>query len=291
MDKTTKNCFLTTNNLCLDQFIDYWDKVISDWFGGTIDKDQLAYGNHLVNEEYMPEPYIGNPKKCSFVVVNYNAGGGDSRDPHNYRQCANCNIDRKRLICYVKDHCYSEFELPFPCLMDDKELLRRHWEWIKDYSGFKWWQQKKNWVNNVTKAAGVPSIKDGVMPFAIDLCGWHSKSWSNTKDIIDNDELKEVVRKYVIDVIKAAIDCSYAKFAYFIGKIHIPLLKEYGFEWKAGDNPQKPNNGKTRFFAVYMHPVTKHKVIVTWTIGSNTHPGKNYFDKEAITIQSLKDIY
>lgn len=82
MNKTKKSCFLTTSNLCLNQFINYWDKVISDWFKGIIDTEQSAYG-HLVNKDYMPEPYIGNPMKCSFVVVNYNAGAGDSRDPHN----------------------------------------------------------------------------------------------------------------------------------------------------------------------------------------------------------------
>ena len=288
----SKLAYFTTNEQCLDHFIEYWDKVISDWFDGIMDKDQLRYG-YLVNKDYMPEPYTGNPKNCSFVVVNYNAGAGDSRDPHNYRKCADCTIDRERLICYVKDHCYSKIELPFPGLMEDIVLEKNRWTWIKDYCGFKWWQQKKSWVDNVTKAAGVPSIKEGVMPFAIDLCGWHSKSWSNTKDIIKNPELKKVVEKYVIDVIMAAIDCSCAKFAYFIGKNHIPLLKEFGFKWKAGDTPQakKTNNGNARFFAIYMHPETKHKVIVTWTIGSNTHPGKDSFEKEAQIIQLIKDIH
>jgi hypothetical protein len=290
-NSTTSNNLLSGNIQINSQFIDYWDKVIKDWLNGIIDKEQSAYRN-IMNTDYMPEPYIGNPNNCSFVIVNYNAGAGDSKDPHNYKDCANCCVNRYRLICYVKDHSYSQFELPFPCLMSDDELKKRNWEWIKSYSGYKWWQQKKGWLNNVTKAAGLPSYEDGVMPFAIELCGWHSKSWSNTNDIINNPQLKNVVEKRVIDIIKFAIDNSRAKFAYFIGKKHIPLLESYDFEWKAGDNPNNytPQKGDNRFFAIYQHKVSHHKALVTWTIGSNTHPGKNSYTKEAKIIQLIQSI-
>lgn len=278
------------NQNSLDQFLDYWDRVIADWFKGNLDKDQQKYG-HLLNKEYMPEPYIGDPRNCSFVIVNYNAGAGDSREPHNYRPCADCNVDRKRLICYVKDNCYSKIALPFPFLMDDSDLKSQKWDWIMDYSGYKWWQQKKEWIENVTNAVKIPSMKEKVMPFAIELCAWHSKSWSNTYDIIKNPELKKVVEEHVINVIKDAIDCSYAEFAYFIGKKHIPLLDSYGFKWKYGDTLNtKKSKGKNRFFAIYKHPQSGHKALVTWTIGSNSHPGRNFFKDEANMINILKNI-
>lgn len=276
--------------MLLDQFVDYLDKVISDWFNGIIDGEQKAYKN-LINQSYMPEPYIGNPKNCSFVVVNYNAGAGDNRDSHNYLPCAGCTIDRQRLICYVKDNSYSAFEVPFPCLMTDEELEQRNWTWIKSYGGYLWWQRRKEWIQNVTRAAGVPSINDGVMPFAIELCGWHTPSWSNTRVIIDDPTLHQVVEKRVINVIKAAIDCSTAKFAYFIGKKHIPLLESYGFKWRGGDQPNDMvSKHDNRFFAIYKHPQTCHRALVTWTIGSNTHPGKRFFEKEASMIKALTQL-
>ena len=106
--------------------------------------------------------------------------------------------------------------------------------------------------------------------------------------IISNPALKKVVEDRVINVIKTAIDHSEAKFAYFIGKMHIPLLLAYDFE-QIGGSPITATapKGKNRFFATFEHRVTGHKAIVTWTIGSNKHPGKNFFGIEDAMIKTI----
>lgn len=267
----------------MEAFIEYWDEVIQDWFCGNIDAEQQHYGK-LVNPNFLPEPYIGNPKQCSFVIVNYNAGGGDYRDPMIYKDCADCPKNSESLISYVKKRSYSEVMTPFPYLLTEENLTKRGLTGVEKYSGYKWWQAKKNWINHVAKAANVQSIDDGLMPFAIELCAWHSKSWSNT-EILIKDPLKAIVKERIIDIIIEATKQSKAHFAYFIGKNHIPVLEKFDFQHIGGDDKDDTcKKEENRFFAIYHHKVSKTKAIVTWTIGSNSHPGRKFFNRESDTI-------
>lgn len=270
----------------MDTFINYWDKVIQGWFCGNIDAEQQHF-DKLVNQNYLPEPYIGNPKQCSFVIINYNAGGGDNRDPMIYKDCADCLKNTESLISYVKKRSYSEVMTQFPFLLTEEELIKRGLRGIENYSGYKWWQAKKNWIDHVAKVANIPIIDDGLMPFAIELCAWHSKSWSNT-EILTKHPLKTIIEKRVISVIIKATKTSRAHFAYFIGKKHIPVLEDFGFHRIWGDSEEAiGEKGVNRFFAIYHHESSNTKAIVTWTIGSNNHPGKSFFDKEEKVILEI----
>ena len=272
----------------MEEFIRYWDKVIQDWFCDKIDTEQQHYGD-LVNPNYLPEPYMGNPRQCSFVIVNYNAGGGDNRDPMIYKDCADCSKNTVSLISYVKNRSYNEVMTPFPFLLTKEELGNREVRGIEKYSGYKWWQAKKDWINHVAKVANVPTTDDGLMPFAIELCAWHSKSWSNT-EILIKEPLRAVVEKRVIDIIIKATKQSKAHFAYFIGKKHITVLEDFGFHHIGGDSKEaKDKKGGNRYFAIYQHEASNTKAIVTWTIGSNSHPGKNFFNREKeVIIEMMK---
>lgn len=263
----------------MEAFIRYWDEVIQDWFCDKMDTEQQYYGD-LVNSNYLPEPYIGNPRQCSFVIVNYNAGGGDNRDPMIYKECTGCAKNLGSLINYVQKRSYSEVMTHFPFLLAKDELAKRRLRGIENYSGYKWWQAKKDWINHVAKVANVPTINEGLMPFAIELCAWHSKSWSDTKILI-KEPLKAVIEKRVVDIIIKATKLSKAHFAYFIGKKHIPMLEMSGFHHIGGDAEDAiGEKGANRFFAIYYHEASSTKAIVTWTIGSNSHPGRNFFNKE-----------
>lgn len=270
----------------MNAFIRYWDEVIQEWFCDKIDAEQQYYGK-LVNPNYLPEPFIGNPNHCSFVIVNYNAGGGDNRDPMIYKDCVECPKNTESLIRYVKNRNYSDVMTLFPFLLTEKELAKRGLSGIECYSGYKWWQAKRGWINHVAKAANVPNIDDGLMPFAIELCAWHSKSWSDT-EILIKEPLKAIVEKRVIDIIIKATKLSKSHFAYFIGKKHIPVLEKFGFHHIWGDSEKaKGEKGSNRFFAIYQHNASNAKAIVTWSIGSNNHPGKSFFEKEEKVIQEV----
>lgn len=271
----------------METFTRYWDEVIQDWFCGIIDTEQQHYGE-LVNPNYLPEPYIGNPRQCSFVIVNYNAGGGDNRDPMIYKDCAGCPKNTESLISYVKRRSYSEVMTSFPYLLTEDELAKRGLKGIENYCGYKWWQAKIDWINHVAKVANVPTIDDGLMPFAIELCAWHSKSWSDTEVLLKNDNLKSVLKRYVVDVVIQTVILSEAHFAYFIGKKHIPVLKALGFLQIGGDAENSiGKKGNNRFFAIFAHKFYGTRVVVTWTLGNNRHPGKSYYEKESSIIQRM----
>lgn len=274
----------------MEAFIRYWDEVIQDWFCDKMDTEQQHYGD-LVNPNYLPEPYMGNPRQCSFVIVNYNAGGGDNRDPMIYKECVGCAKNTESLISYVHKRRYSEVMTQFPFLLKEDELEKRGLKGIKNYSGYKWWQAKKEWIDHVAKVAHVPTIDKCLMPFAIELCAWHSKSWSDT-GILIKDPLKSIIKIRVIDTIIKATEHSKAHFAYFIGKKHIPVLEEFDFHHIGGDTENaKGKKGENRFFAIYQHEASNTKAIVTWTIGSNNHPGRNFFNKERDAIIEMMKHY
>ena len=70
----------------MKEFIEYWDEVIRQWAKGdgsvksVPESERVWFENTKTNliSEYMPEPYGGNPDKCSAVVINYNPGGSDT---------------------------------------------------------------------------------------------------------------------------------------------------------------------------------------------------------------------
>ena len=81
-------------------FIEYWDEVVRQWLindadcsftgvaedqcqiiqaiNGTIGKN----ANYTLNTKHMPEPYWGDPLKCSIVLLDYNPAGGPESNRH-----------------------------------------------------------------------------------------------------------------------------------------------------------------------------------------------------------------
>lgn len=76
----------------MKKFIEYWDEVIRQWANGdgslesVPETERLWFDKTNTNliPEYMPEPYWGNPDKCSAVVLNYNPGGSETANKDAY---------------------------------------------------------------------------------------------------------------------------------------------------------------------------------------------------------------
>lgn len=264
-------------------FCYYWDTVISNWFGGVFCPDQQQYGK-LLNLDYLPEPYWGNPDNCSFVIVNYNPGGGNNIDPHTYIKYASCSCNVPTLIKEVLTNSYSYVALPFPLLMDKNALHSKGWDWFDTYGGYRWWQQKKNWFNHLATAANVPTIDQGLMPFAIELCPWHSPSWPGTGALLKSP-LDKVIDKYVIAPILYAINKSSSKLAFFIGSGHIAVLNHWGF--KPISCIIQPDPKLKRFYQAFEYQASGLKAIVTWANGSNKYPSTHFYPYEVTMISNL----
>ncbi len=297
----------TSTDIVLHEFVDYWDRVIEDWFYDVIDADQehvfdLSYeGKYKFQKDYMPEPYWGNPQKCSIVIIDYNPAGGDDQNSFTWREFANSN--KTRMVSYVKQHKYSKLALAFPILeKDDKKCP----DFLRKYGGRKWWLSKKEWLDRLV-SFGTSQKTDcndnNKKPFAIELCGWHSAKWNSdfSQKILDNKHLHltiTVAQHFILPML-AAIKKSDSHFGVCVGKKFGNIFSCFGKDVTCdislmikckydNNNGLKPNN-KERFYRVYK--ICDEYIINTWSIGSNRHPSEDfkYFEKELIeAIESIR---
>ena len=223
----------------LKEFKDYWDGVIASWLkeqGKVFDSDQ----NQILSQEWlnlsrnhMPEPYWGNPEECSIVIANYNPGGGADRNRHAYFKCADWE---HTFIHEVKKSKYSDVASGFPIINEpNRNDLESAPEWWEDYGGSKWWRKKHDWLkNSIINNEKLHDLFDKTKikecgnkkPFAIEFCGWHSKSWpvNACERLYKDKELQSIIDKYFINVLVEAIKCSDSKLGVCTGKQLYDLL-------------------------------------------------------------------
>jgi hypothetical protein len=245
-----------------NDFIKYWDKVIDFWMDKEvkdtkgerrdakrplekqkesyykddnlkvqIEKDQLCWFendklNKLLCPIHMPEPYWGNPDSCSIVVVDYNPAGGTDMNPQTYR--GNGVYPVNTMIDYVNKESYSKLSKDFPILKAKKELKEDERWWLRSYGGRQWWRRKIEWMLHLIQPNSEPSKewpKNVNLPFAIELCGWHSPNWpDNTQAIEDNDNLKKSIHKWFVNPLLKSIEESTSKMAVCIGAQFKPSI-------------------------------------------------------------------
>lgn len=191
-------------------FIDYWDRVVRQWLDTNADitsftgdaveqrvvieainknckgKNGQENPDYIINTMHIPEPYWGNPRKCSIVLLDYNPAGGWKINRHTTINCKDCDKCGHSFIRYVNSHKYSEFARSCPVL---KEMQDNGMEWFSDedngYEGYQWWNKKRRWLDHLVEA--ICGKKDNKLPFGLELCGWHSKKWSNNMDWINEE--------------------------------------------------------------------------------------------------------
>lgn len=151
----------------------------------------------------MPEPYIGNPADCSVVILNYNPGAADydlrtTEGLEKYRNDAvhHSRFDDPESMCHHDARNYRERAFAGSCLgrgvdpqYDTSDLHP---------AGKKWWSKHLDWFREL-----VPESKK--LPFALELCGWHSNCWEKIKyDKKLFDRLKERLAPVIDETIRAS---------------------------------------------------------------------------------------
>lgn len=231
-------------------FIDYWDRVIRLWLDNpdwhainatrksnrgenfykdcdievNIEEDQEPFFNNndirgILCPAHMPEPYWGNPDNCSIVIVNYNPGGGDDMGIHTYKFTnGNPNFlpfPPNTMIDYVYKNSYSSLAKDFPIW---KNTLKNR-KWLSSYGGRDWWLQKKKWVQHLVDSVDKKEINvEGVPPFAIELCGWHSPNWPSGIENSSDNSLYESIKNHFVYPLLYAIEKSNSNIAVCIGE-------------------------------------------------------------------------
>lgn len=275
----------------MKNFIEYWDKVIREWAKGdgsvknVPETERVWFDKTKTNliSEYMPEPYGGNPDKCSAVVINYNPGGSDIVKKDEY-----CHISQVAIKGSMPDmmgKSYSETALEFPWLnpadqrpafMNDKRLQPT----------INWLQNRKEWVDSLLDNASDSETTN--MPFFIDICGWHSKNWKGVRfksnSRYDATPLTDYLKQHILPVLMYAIPKSQLGIGLCVGKqfadVILPVL---GF--KTITDPIQPNAERRYFQALENNGV---KILCTWSWGSNKRPSDEYLTSEKELILELR---
>lgn len=338
------------------RFIDYWDNVVRQWINLPMGKGHNASANNkykdsnlvvsIENEQlpfftdkilkdklcpaHLPEPYWGDPDNCSIVIINYNPGGGTDMSPHTYK-FTNGNpyflpFPPNTMIEYVHCHSYSCMAKDFPIWRKNLPADRK---WLESYGGRDWWVQKKGWVKDLVDAS---CNKDTVNiewcpPFAIELCGWHSRKWPSNWELDPNSTLlRNSIHNHFADPLLYSIEKSSADFAVCIGAQFSPAMmmtlfsgfrdittnvnceycKIYGntaiacpaCASKQFTAPyiqvtrQNQSNKKivNRYYRIYdINNVSGHHIIInTYAPGGNHHPAGHFYDFEKKLIRTLK---
>lgn len=238
-------------------FIDYWDEVVRQWlindadcsFTGVVeDQCQIIQAingtigknaNYTLNTKHMPEPYWGDPLKCSIVLLDYNPAGGPEPNRHTTIDYKNGDEKGMSFIKFVNDNNYSCFARKCPVFRDADDLNNNGLNWFSaeknmgGYEGYKWWQRKRGWLDHLVEA--VCGKKDEkVLPFGMELCGWHSKNWSNNMKWINN--CHDAIDKRAIHPLFAAMKKSLiGRIAVCIGAEFKPSILENFFINNEGD--------------------------------------------------------
>ena len=272
----------------LTDFTAYWDTVITRWLTGEVDEQQQPFyqkrGELGLSFEDMPEPYWGEPQECSFVIVNYNPGGGFNRDRHTYRDCAGCP---RSIVTYVQQMGYSALARQFPLLMDDTELAARGMQWVTEYGGWSWWQKKREWIEQIKTAAieanGQQKTALAKHPFVFELCAWHSKSFNERcKDVLlDNERLKQ----RFCQTLQESVRQSDLKLAVCVGAKFNGFLDKLGFEIVTPMTNGKGHRCYQLYNCVNGRP-EDGRILVTWV--SKSRNRYQQFSKD--DLDSLKEL-
>lgn len=218
----------------------------------------------------IPEPYFGNPKECSAVIINLNpgkSGNKPERDKH-YNTLAG-KLANTKYSCYAKD---------FPCLEEC-------------HPGYNFWKQKNNWIKRLCNLNDENTLK----PFAVELCPYHSRKWDGS--IID-DKVIEYIKEWVIQPALDAVKSSKLPFALAIGKPCYDVLtgNQLGFcekkRWTPEDNVCGwPKNGKgnVKRYYVLLGRSDGLKVLCTWCKGGNSAPAQYFTTVEALISKYIQE--
>ena len=205
-------------------------RQIIEAINGTYKKDS----KYQINTIHMPEPYWGNPTDCSIVLMNYNPAGGLKVNRHATISCKDCKgcepltVEDKEImgpttfIKYVNEKGYSHFAADeSPVFKTEEELgADMKWFWDEDngYEGYGWWKQKCGWLGHLVEI--ICGKKDEERwPFAMELCGWHSKEWKTDMKWIDKCRpiIKERTILPLLKAMEKSLPGSSTKIAVCIG--------------------------------------------------------------------------
>ena len=192
-----------------DQFINEWSKdperCALDSIYLKASKNEKSFLRK--QKDFMPEPFLGCPEKCSVVMLNLNPA-----DP----------MDKFRI-----DKGYAKQ------IIDDGYSNRAK-DWTifeKNDGGSIWWSKREIWLNRI-----LGNQDASLKPFVIDICPWHSKKWGKLD--YQNSVLVETIKANVLEPAFSAVQNAQLRTCVIaIGKDYFDILLKLGFKEEVKFSP------------------------------------------------------
>lgn len=271
----------------LSQYINSWDKTIVNWLRNPPNSCSSMDTWAEVQIDFMPEPFMGYPDDCSFVIVNLNPGNGVCHS------CFKKQDVHGTLINKVKTLGYSNAVKNFPYLQDEKVVGLVDWN---NSPGRKWWKSKERWIKHIIKMFE-PSyntqepIPQNLYPFAMEMFAWHTEKWPTqlNKGMVSCGAHGPVVKSDVIEPLHEAIKKSKYKFAFCVGKPIGEIVGSFGSFKKMNSCPIQALPTMQRFYDVYGDGKGCY-IVNTWAQGGNTYPSETFDNEEEILFREKQII-
>lgn len=280
------------------KYIEYWDEAIRKWADSPAPdfveserywleptvakrvKRPVAEAIGL-QPELLPNPYWGNPEKCSAVIINYNPGGSSlSGEALRVDHCHHCHVNdgNPGLMASAIARDYSTAALKVP---DFSQAKYDYWTRREGTAFWNWMRQRNEWVKRMLPDTTLP-------PFFLEICGWHSKRWNCH---LLPPKVMEEIRLRVAPVLVESILNSEAGVGFAIGATFARqgnILNFFGYDdittQLTGNDTIKPIPEMQRWYKVFILPDTGAPIIVTWSEGSNRQPAAHFavFERELV---------
>lgn len=210
----------------IQDFIDYWAWIFKYWLTmrkipscDPFSRYIYALGNKQgLLDELTPNPYVGNPFKCSAVILNYNPGASQKRlnnlaeDPQHYNQ----RFDSDK-ICGHMAHNHWQVMQSGEYFDFGNQKYPEHRAGQDD--GPKWWKGRKEWIDEL-----IPNTN--LNPFGLEICGWHSNSWGG---VSYNKDLLQSLKNRLAGVIEESINRSALGIGICVGSQYGVILPAFGY--------------------------------------------------------------
>ncbi|MBD1397678.1 hypothetical protein H9Q13_10925 [Pontibacter sp. JH31] len=274
-------------NLKINELKAYWNYYVQNWAKdpeGQFNSEENLFKDlrHIDFDPLaLPEPYFGDPDRNSAVILNYNPGPVMAELQH---------YPSGSFMLRGKAHeDYHAFAKPFPYLAD-----------YRNNPGGAWWLRRKEWVDglssHVTHIAkpGQP----GLLPFALEICPWHSKSFKLRPN--DIEPLREYMTNYVLGPAEEIAKNSLLPFIISVGKDCQDLFQVLGFTLELSVSPLNFSQFGIQHPMAGNKPVMRHYSIWrshqggiylnTYSQGSNSNPSAAFTEVERFIVDKINSL-
>lgn len=195
-----------------DDYLEHWDKFFEEWKKdkkGTFEKDPIwssenrrGTGDKKLDYQVLPQPYLGDVEEHSVITLNLNP----SR--------------------YSKGKENEKFEQEIKPIFDEAE---DYYTYAREFPTYEidFWQKQIKWIARIFSELDINS--ENLLPFAIEICPWGSKSFQKLK-IKKDDPLIKYMDHYVFDVIEKVIEHSKLKMVMSVGKAYYDIFQKSEFK-------------------------------------------------------------